>query len=276
MKQAHIVYCSPAGSTAHVARVIADTLREKSITVHLLDLGSKEDRSGFMGRLAKAGADDCLFVGAPVYRDVAAPPVSAFLAELPAAAQCMAVPFVTWGGATSGIALWQMGGMLEQRGYRLVGAAKVVAVHCMMWKSDAPVGQGHPDAADDQQVRRFVDVLAAASPASLPLSALDYQPEKDAAEFKQKIGAPWMIVPKTIDEEACTQCGTCEAVCPVGAVTLDPGPVFDQTCFDCFSCIRECPEEAITPAAPLEKIATNIRERAAKFNERPLTQVFVG
>ncbi len=276
MKHAYIAYCSPAGSTGHVARVMADALETRSIAVHRLDLGQPDDRSGFLERLAGAGPADCLFVGSPVYREVAVPPVTAFLADLPAAAGCMAVPFVTWGGATSGIALWQMGGLLEKAGCRLVGAAKVVAVHSMMWRSDAPVGQGHPDAADDDRVRGLIDTLTAQPPASLPLAALDYQPAAHAAEFKPKIGEPWMIVPKTIDDDACTLCGTCEAVCPVGAVTLDPGPVFDGTCFDCFNCVRQCPEDAIVSAMPLEKIAANIRERVVKYDEQPLTQVFVG
>ena len=83
-----------------------------------------------------------------------------------------------------------------------------------------------------------------------------------------------MIIPKTIDEEACTQCGTCEAVCPVGAVVLDPDPVFNARCFDCFNCVRECPEDAIIFSVPLEKIEAMIRKRMETFNEKPLTQVF--
>ena len=40
MKTAYIVFCSPAGSTGHVAQVITDALEERSIPVHRLDLGA--------------------------------------------------------------------------------------------------------------------------------------------------------------------------------------------------------------------------------------------
>jgi ferredoxin len=63
-------------------------------------------------------------------------------------------------------------------------------------------------------------------------------------------------------------------VCPVGAVSLDPWPVFDEQCFDCFSCIRECPEDAIVPSVSLEKIEANIRQRVETFNERLPTEIF--
>jgi ferredoxin len=278
MKTAFVAFCSPAGSTGHVAQVIADSLREKSVTVHLIDLGAGQDSSPIMGLLKTAGADDCLFVGSPVYREMAIPPVMAFLDDLPHANGCTAVPFVTWGGAISGIALWQMGRVLQNKGYQLTGGAKVMAVHSMMWQSDQPVGKGHPDGDDDGQVCRLVtkviERMANATAKPIPLSDLDYQPETIAADFKTKLDQPWMIIPKTIDEATCTQCGTCEAVCPVGAVALDPGPVFNTRCFDCFRCVRECPEDAIISSVPFEKIEAMIRGRAETYNERPLTQIF--
>lgn len=278
MKSAFIVYSSPAGSTRHVADVIVKSLKENSIDVQQLDLGIVSDPSRFIEKLQAAGEDACLFVGSPVYRDMAVPPVIAFLDKLPTAAGLPAVPFVTWGGANSGVALWQMGQVLESKGLRLVGAAKVLGVHSMMWPSESPVGQGHPDSDDDRQVSQLVEKvlerLGKTVTDSLSLKVLDYQPEAVGADIKKKLGQPWTIIPKTIDEDLCTQCAICKQICPVGAVTLDPGPVFDENCFDCFNCIRECPEEAIVPAVPLEKIASMIRERVKTFNEKPPTQIF--
>lgn len=278
MKTAFVAFCSPAGSTRHVAQVIAGALDGKADAIRLLDLGLGSDPARSCDRLRPAGAGDCLFVGSPVYRELCVPPVMAFLDGLPPADGCAAVPFVTWGGATSGIALWQMGKVLEKKGYRLVGAAKVMAVHAMMWTSNPPVGLGHPDADDDRQVAdligKVIQRLAQSTGEALPLDVLDYQPAAVGAEIKKKLGQPWMIVPKSIDETKCTQCAICKQICPVTAVSLDPFPVFDERCFDCFNCIRECPEEAITPGVSLEKIAGMIRERVEKFNEQPPTQVF--
>lgn len=147
-----------------------------------------------------------------------------------------------------------------------------------MWSSANPEGHGHPDADDDRQVcslvARVFERLERTGADTLALDALDYQPEAVGAEAKKKLDQPWMIIPKTVDEKKCTRCAICKQVCPVGAITLDPGPVLDERCFDCFSCIRECPEDAIFPAVSLEKIEANIRQRVETFNERLPTKIF--
>lgn len=49
-----------------------------------------------------------------------------------------------------------------------------------------------------------------------------------------------------LDEEICTQCGTCEEVCHAGAMRLDPYPTIDnQKCIYCFCCSEGCPEGAL-------------------------------
>lgn len=278
MKTAFVVYCSPAGSTRHVAEVIAASLQENSVTVHTLDLGTEADPASVVDRLKRAGKEDCLFVGSPVYRDVAVPPVMAFLNQLPSVAGPAAVPFVTWGGAASGLALWQMGRALQGKGFVLAGAAKVLGIHSMMWTDDCPVGQGHPDADDDRQVRELVDrvmeQLAQGSASPLSLETLDYLSPEDSSEVKKKLEDPWQNIPKSVDQEKCTQCGICVQVCPAGALALDPLPVFDATCFDCFNCVRECPESAIVAPVNFEALHDKIRKKAEKFDEKPPTQIF--
>jgi ferredoxin len=273
-----IAFCSPAGSTRHVAETIESTCSEFSADVHLLDLGQGKDRTEFSKLLDGAGPGDCFFMGSPVYRDMAVPPVMEFIDSLPAVNGCNTVPFVTWGGAFSGIALWQMGRELVRKGFNLMGGAKVIGTHSMMWTHPEPAGQGHPAPADDQVISQFArDIcnrLLNNEVGSLTLDSLDYNASEHTAEIKEKLGQPWMIIPKTVDEDACTQCGVCEEVCPVAAVEMKDYPAFTQDCFDCFNCIRLCPEEAITPAVPLEKIHAMIRNRVKTFNERPHTQVF--
>jgi flavodoxin/ferredoxin len=268
MKTAFVAYCSPAGSTRHVAEVIAESLKANAVNVHMLDLGAADDPAAFVDKLKTAGQGDCLFVGSPVYRDVAVPPVMAFLNRLPSVAGLSAVPFVTWGGATSGLALWQMGRALEGKGFVLAAAAKVLGIHSMMWTADSPVGQGHPDADDDRQIRELVDRLAKGNGASLSLDTLDYLSAEDSGEVKKKLDDPWQNVPKSVDEEKCTQC-------PAGAVALDPLPVFDANCFDCFNCVRECPESAIVAPMRFDALHDKIRKRAEKYGEQPPTQIFI-
>jgi len=52
---------------------------------------------------------------------------------------------------------------------------------------------------------------------------------------------------RRVDEKICTGCGTCEAVCPVGAVKLQKGrPIFLDGCAGCFGCAQWCPVHAIS------------------------------
>jgi ferredoxin len=46
--------------------------------------------------------------------------------------------------------------------------------------------------------------------------------------------------------DACTSCGTCADVCPVGNISMEDGiPSWLHRCEQCFACLHWCPEEAI-------------------------------
>jgi ferredoxin/flavodoxin len=274
-----IAYCSPAGSTRQVADTFHNSFIRRNADVVTFDLAKDNDRSAALALIKTTGSKKCLFVGSPVYRDVAIPPVMRFIESLPKSEKNSAVPFVTWGQACSGVALWQMGAALTKKGYQIAGAAKVVALHSMMWLEKDPAGIGHPNKADKRIIEEMVATLHSRFDTDdipmLALEALDYQPEKLAAELKNKIDAPWFIITKEVDSETCTQCRICEEECPANAVTLDPYPEFNQNCIDCFNCIRLCPENAIASSISMDDIADHIRERVTTINEQPLTQVFL-
>ncbi|MDE5913541.1 MAG: 4Fe-4S binding protein [Muribaculaceae bacterium] len=48
--------------------------------------------------------------------------------------------------------------------------------------------------------------------------------------------------------DKCVACGTCEPVCPVGAISAgDIYHIDPDTCIECGSCAEVCPSEAIKP-----------------------------
>jgi len=50
-----------------------------------------------------------------------------------------------------------------------------------------------------------------------------------------------------VDARKCNTCGTCQEVCPVGAITIDSAAIVDSAvCTGCGRCVEECPREAIT------------------------------
>jgi flavodoxin len=70
-----IAFCSPSGSTKHVADMIKSGFGRQRVPVDMLDLAKTRDVSVFSNAIKTAGPNACLFVGSPVYRNVAIPPV---------------------------------------------------------------------------------------------------------------------------------------------------------------------------------------------------------
>ncbi|MBN2124511.1 MAG: 4Fe-4S binding protein [Deltaproteobacteria bacterium] len=278
IRKALIVYCSPAGSTEHVARVMETKLRAREMPVILLDLGREPDIPFVLSQLPAARDNICLFIGSPVYTSQPVPPVMAFLRGLPVARRGYAVPFVTWGGVTSGIALYLMGKELEERGYALLGAAKVLARHSVMWNCADPVGKGHPDGEDDRMIEELTDIVGAkldlSDPPTTPLADLDYQP-RETRDLMSTLGIEAVkdqMPEKKLDMERCTGCAICAESCPVDAIQLVPYPEIGPSCIHCWNCVRLCPEEALT--VDLTPNYARIKAMKARFQEPDGTRIF--
>ncbi len=274
-----IIFSSPAGSTRKVALFIKEEFRRYNTEVQWLDIAQDNEALDFFKSLKAAGRQACLFVGSPVYRDVAVPPIKDAIGKLPQMDKAFAVPFVTWGQACSGVALWQMAKALRNKGFKIAGAAKVLAVHSLMWQTEKPAGEGHPDQNDLDAVKKLVGTLSRRFESKnipvLSLDTLDYQDRVRADQMKNKIDTPWMIVPKEVDSDSCTQCGICRDECPVEAIVLNPWPRFNENCFDCFNCVRLCPEDAVKSALSMSEIEAHIRTRVRTIAEQPHTQIFL-
>lgn len=68
-----------------------------------------------------------------------------------------------------------------------------------------------------------------------------------------------------VNREECIGCQSCEAVCPVGAISMvdDKAMIDSESCISCGACVGECPVEAIAPeAAAAEKQAVENNQGA--------------
>ena len=274
-----VIFSSPAGSTRRVAEVITETLRGLGQKPLAYDLASKVERSDLEIHLEGLDTGSCLFVGSPVYACHSVPPIVDLISHLPKTTDGYAVPFVTWGRVTSGIALHEMATMLNARGYSIIGAAKIVAVHSLMWRFSSPLGEGRPNAEDDlliqDMVKRVDAKISDKHVQPLCLEDLNYQPI-DAQEVMKKASIERvreLLPPRQLDKELCTGCGMCVDVCPAQAITCDFYPEFGSACFFCYNCVRLCPEGAIK--ADFSKMESWLKNRAGENEERPLSQIFL-
>lgn len=277
-KNVIIVYVSPAGSTRHVANSITEQLTKLKSSVSVFDLGKASEAADVKAAFQTPENVESLYVGSPVYASRPVPPVLDFLSGLPDNLKVPAIPFVTWGAVCSGIALLEMAQALEAKGMPVIGAAKVAAVHSVMWNADNPLGAGHPNDEDDKMIREWIRRMhiksSSKAPSGMDIQELAYYPPEARKEMaKVTMAALKERFPKrSIDETLCTQCNVCKELCPTDAIELSPYPVFQDNCILCMNCVKECPESAIKiDLTPLHKM---IRGRAAQLNEKPLSQVF--
>ncbi len=279
IQKAFVVYCSPAGSTRHVSHIIVKKLQEMQIEVIECDLSKKFSEASIITKINRGKNNACLFVGSPVYASHAIPPIMNFIARLPKNSQMPVVPFVTWGGVTSGIALYEMGKALAGKAMNVVGGARILSRHSMMWQLEDPLGKNHPNETDDAMIRemipRILDKLSAGGNGLIDLSTLAYYPEDIMAEMeKMTLKKTKLHMPKRkIDEDACTECKECSATCPTDAISFTPYPEFENNCIFCFNCVRLCPEDAIK--VDFSKVEKRIRDRANRFKETPPSQIFI-
>lgn len=274
-----IVFFSPAGSTRLIAETIEYHLRLKGCSPFLVDL-SRGRQASLEEVQTMVGHPCCLWMGSPVYCDHAVPLMHDFIEALPMATpESYAIPFVTWGGVTSGLALPEMARHLRAKNYHPLAAAKILAVHSSMWHTRQPLGQGHPNEADLRQiailVNKVCDALEQNACTPMDLEVLNYlSPSLRAqAGTKSLAAARAAMSPLAVDEQVCQQCGHCAGSCPVAAIELNPFPVISQeACVLCLQCVRTCPHQAFP--FNCDQVAARIIAMAANSDEEKSTRVF--
>ncbi len=81
--------------------------------------------------------------------------------------------------------------------------------------------------------------------------------------------AKFVMGPKFVDPQLCTQCGICADNCPYNAISINTEPHFDEEkCNGCYSCYSKCPTHAIFTKKMRDKAFYNgpSEQLKAKFN----------
>jgi len=170
MKVAIVVF-SPTGNTLKVAEMLENDLKGNGNSVQLLDI--TRNRKMFREKRHKECLDenveahDILLIGAPVYAHHLHYNMLDVIKSLPKADgkwSKLAVPFLTYGGISSGIALYEAAKTLRKTGRIVVSGMKINAFHAMSRILSTQQNRGMPGGEAipliQELTRRITDMSA--------------------------------------------------------------------------------------------------------------------
>ncbi len=284
-----IVTFSPHGNTRSVAERILKIFDEERLDVSLIDLtgGGVEEFQEF--DFSKMPPFDLLVVASPIYAWKIILPLEVFLSNMPDGRGKYAALAVTYGGVTSGHALYNAAKLLGEKGIPTLGAVKVVASHSNVLDEEKDPFSNHPDESDLEVVDAFargviekMEIEKGCREAILPdtfrprflpvrLLSKTYFSKRHSRKFPPGI---------RFVHGKCTQCGRCVRACPVNIITMDPYPAKNGTCIKCHNCKRVCPKGAVKSTGLWRKFVFHycmLKLHSLPFikGEKPMTQVFL-
>ncbi|PKL23050.1 MAG: 4Fe-4S ferredoxin [Spirochaetae bacterium HGW-Spirochaetae-3] len=289
-----IVNFSPSGNTMSVSRRIRDALLDRDCSCQLVDL-TGDARCFIDGAWRRALENtvrehDVLLVGGPVYAHHLHYNVKRMIEALPPPGEGwgkIAIPFVTYGGVSSGIALKEAGASLRRSGRTVVAGMKVAASHKMTRaflerEFNADIPERPMLDAVNELAARVVGLNLAKRPrdarASLAYNGLESW-IKATFVFDEQTWHRERYPNVSVDALACTGCGACARSCPVLHLRKNADGAMEATqgdCIHCLNCVVSCPTGAIRLIGDLDKgrefMAHMIEHHANK--EKPATAVY--
>ena len=232
------LYFSPTRTTQQIVDAIVAGM-ECSNTVY--DFTSPANSFEF-----KAEANSLAIVGVPVYGGRVASLAVQRLQNI-SGENTPAVAVVLYGNREYEDALLELSDILSEKGFQVIAAGAFIGEHSYS-TSSKPIAEGRPDVQDIEKAKKFgKDIMdKITNMSTLPDTKLTLpgnSPYKDGVQ-------PSPLKPD-VDTEKCTLCGTCVAVCPSGAITMEDTVSADgEKCIVCCACIKNCPESALAVTAP--------------------------
>lgn len=287
-----IIEFSPSGNTNHVSELIKAALEKNNITVQLVNITGNEKyfstniKRNFLQETIKE--HDILFIGAPVYANHLQYHVKELIENLPEPMNGygkIAIPFVTYGGISSGIALDEAGNLLRKSGRKIPFGMKVSSPHCMtraFMKEE--FNKNQPESKVISTIDELVKRIKSSDLISLKDNSkyLKYQNVgtylKANIIFKEKVWHKKRYPQITIDPNKCIKCGKCTKVCAVCHLQQNSTKSIiknmNSECIHCFNCILECPQKAITLVGDLKKAEGFMAKMINAAKETPATCLY--
>lgn len=237
------MYFSPTGTTEKIVLTIAKRLAyELDLPLELYDYTLPKMRQ--QGK--HFGAEDLVVFGTPTYAGRVPNVLLKYLSTVTADG-ALAIPVAMFGNRDFDDSLIEARDLLEAGGFHTIAAAAFVGEHAF----SQVLGAGRPDTADLSLAEHFALRIAqkleeCPDPAALsPVQVRGESPVRPYYLPRDRQGAPINILkvkPKTSD--ACTKCGLCAEICPMGSISREDPSEYVGICIKCGACQKKCPEGA--------------------------------
>ena len=219
------VIFSPTGGTDKCTDLLMNGLSGETKTVDLTD-------PVFEGTSVSISSEDICFIGVPSYGGRVPELCIDRLSKIDGNG-AKAVAVAVYGNRAQEDTLLELTDTLKEHGFKVIAGAALVAEHSIV----RSIARGRPDTEDQKQIKVYAEKIwqkinlgSIEEPDSIPGN----RPYKKRGSSKMKIKV----------SNQCTKCGTCAAVCPIGAIPADnPSETLDS-CIGCMRCVSVCPTQS--------------------------------
>ena len=262
MKIAIIVF-SPSGNTLKVAKMLEKSLIDKNIAVQIIDI--TRNKKLFRHRTFRqylcqyVEEHDILCIGSPVYAHHLHYNVQDLIKSLPAPDKewgKLAIPFITYGGINSGVALQEAGNLLKKTGRIPIAGMKINSQHSLtkLAQITVKVNEGMPGDEITHLIEALSNEILNGKEINDASKEFSYQKFKVRLKaktiFREKLWQKYFYPKQVIDNSKCLHCGLCAKNCPVQRIEmLEDKPTISEgspDCIHCGCCVSLCPNDAIT------------------------------
>lgn len=257
---------SPTGNSRRVVDGIVSGLGLQGVPVGNINLTHPE-----VVPVREFTTHDLVVVGVPVYAGRVAQLSVKRLAAM-AGNNTPAVLVVTYGNREFEDALIELKDLSENAGFRPVAACAFIGEHSFS-NAETPIAAGRPDSRDLATAEKFGKSIRKKLAEIDDIETSECSPAVPGNRpYKEGMGQ--LPFTPTLLATQCTQCASCLAGCPTGAISLQEKIEIDPNlCIFCCSCIKICPEKALViDAAPLKEKRQWLHEHCKEQKEPQLYQ----
>ena len=289
-----IIQFSPSGNTLKISEMLKKELEQRNQEVQLLNITREpqffieKETQKFI--LEKVKQHDVLLIGCPVYAHHLQYYMQDLIKELPkpnAIWGKYVIPYVTYGGISSGIALKEAAELLKKSGRIIHAGMKVSASHRMTraflaeeFNKNKKLDNNLPQIVE--LVNRIMQLnnikVMKCNAKSLDYNGLVIKLKANII-FKEKLWHEKRYPKISIEREFCSNCGKCIKNCPVLHLSMKNNTVTENNqspCIHCLNCVTNCPNKAIKLIGDIEKGKAFMSKMIAKKGnkETPETAVY--